>query len=242
MNRFAPALGLLFLPWLNGCMCCGGCSSGPPETPAERAAREAETVRLTEGLRVGLATAAANPPATAGQEGACPDAEIGTRDYSTRRLLTVDRPYLVRLGDPDFDHTADDRREWEWMRSEVLQEPSRGADKFSDSALRSERQRHYLAVLIPEAEQAPMVAGDGTLTPGHWGGWVAVVDLDAQQEICRARLAADSSPRVQGQLTGSIGEQQTAVDEDFQEVFGVQLEAAVERISDELHVGLDWTN
>jgi len=240
MVRVAPLLALF--PLLAGCCCCGG---GTPETPQEAALRREREQQEVEALRAGLLATAASPPSTTGLvERACPDTEIEQKSWSARKLLTVDRDYLVRWTDPEFETAEDADADWAWLRSEALQQVSKGADKLDPSDLHGDRERTYLAVFHSTDKARPRIDGSGAYTPGHFDGWLIVVDLLTTEAICQVQFSAGSSPRITEQATGegTIRERQEAVDEDFQEVFGDQATAALERISSHLEVSLDWTN
>lgn len=242
-RTLAPLLLLPASLALESCCCCSGCPESVPLAPEEQALQDAKRRVDMDAMESGLMAVAASPPSSRGlTEKGCPDEEIGAKDSSYRQVLTVDREFLVHLADPDFDASDDDNTDWAWLRSEPLREPSKGTDKYTDDQLSSDRQRHYLAIFDSSDKAAPEVDGSGTFTPGHFDGWLIIVDLMTQQTVCQAQLQARSSPRLADAQEGSIRERQEEADEDFQDQLDTQAQAALERISDQLRITLDWTN
>lgn len=240
MRWSAPGLCCVLLFAEGCCSCCSCGGDSPPPSPAEVAARQALDTENLLRTREGVLAVAGQGDQDAREEKACPDAELQNLGYSERNLLTLDQEFLVRLADPEFDATSDDGV-WAWMRTEALQKPSRGPEKYTDDDLSSVRERRFLAVFDADTRTSPVIDGSGNFTPGRFEGWLVVHDLKSQSLICQVRLTADS--RLRGDPgAGSIKDRQKAADEDFQEVFESQGQTALSRITDKLDLDLGWTN
>lgn len=224
---------------LTGC-CFGSC--GTPMTPQQQAQYNAEKGTETALLRDGLAKLTAAPPSLdAPSEVPCPPVAAGS---GAREVLTVDREYLAKLADPEFDGAVDPHPGWAWLRSEALTKPQRGAQKFTAEDLEGDRERVYLAVFQSADARLPVIDGAGAYAPGHYDGWLSVIDVRTQAVVCAAHFSADSSPKMQSEATGpgEVKDRQAKVDEDFQEVFEQQAKLAIERISSDLDVDFGTFN
>lgn len=232
----------------------GCCCPSEEEIEASRLKREAqreEHLATVEKYQKKLARLSKAVPAVDSlKEKACPDKKIAAKVEATPkftgRLSRIDSAKLAWLSQKDPKGNRARIDQWNYLNegfSAIDDIAGIGDDNYraeeAAKAVAKLEAEPYIAVIVREAGELPVVNDDDSFTGGYVEAWVVVMDNDKAKPLCQARFKARSSEVVEyreGKIVSDEYKFKEAVKDDFEDNTDDAAKGAMRKITKQLKV------
>ena len=250
-RTIASITALLFLASLvAGCGCC------PTEEEIEASrikrekAREANVAKVVKYRKHLAKLSAGVPPGGSLKEKACDDEKIAKKIAAnkgfTGRLKRIDSAKLDWISQEDPKGNSAKVNAWDYLNQgfkEVADIDAIGDDSYragqAVKAVGKLEADPYIAVIVREAGELPVVNDDDSFTGGYIDAWIVVMDNKKAKPVCQVAFTAESSKEVEyreGKIVSDEYKFKEAVKDDFEDNTDRSAKKAMRKITKKLKV------
>jgi hypothetical protein len=250
MRPFVTTVALVTLAGLvSGCCCPSDEQIAASRQKADKK-RKAHIAKAEKYRDKMAKLSKAVPDAGSLEEKACDDKKIAKKIKAakgfTGRLKRIDSAKLAWISQADPQGNSAKANTWNYLNSgfkDVSAINEIGDDNFraeqAAKAVDKLKKDPYIAVIVREAGELPVVNNDDTFTVGYIDAWIVVMDTKKARPVCQVRFTAESSKEVEfgeGRIVSDEYKFKEAVKDDFEDNTDEAAKRSMKKITRKLNV------